>query len=92
MVERKFNKRFGAVAIEKGFIIKEELIEAMIVQIESHLDEAEPKLVGSILNDMHHMTEQQIDEVVNSMSKKPYVCPSCGVMILECSNCGAILR
>ena len=91
MVERKFNKRFGAVAIEKGFIIKEELLEAMMVKIESHLDEAEPKLVGSILNDMHYMTEQQIDEVVNSMPKKPYSCPRCGVMILECSNCGAIL-
>ena len=91
MIEKAFNKRFGTVAIEKGYITKEELLEAMMVQIESDLDKTEPKLIGSILHDLHYMTEQQIDEVLESLSK-PFECPSCGVMIRDCPNCGAILR
>lgn len=91
MIEKAFNKRFGTVAIEKGYITKEELLEAMMVQIESDLDKTEPKLIGSILHDLHYMTAQQIDKVLESLSN-PYECPGCRVMIRDCPNCGAILR
>ena len=80
------------MAVEKGFITKVQFFEAIEVQIESDLKGDQPELIGSILRELGHMTTRQIDEVVESMSKKQYTCPNCGVMILECPNCGAILR
>ena len=91
MVGKTFNKRFGTVAIEKGYITKEELIQAMKLQIESDLDGTEPKLIGAILHDLNYMTSQQIDKVLESLSN-PYECPSCHVMIRICPNCGANMR
>jgi len=80
-------KRFGSVAIEKGFINKQQLFEVMKIQILKG-DQSEP--IGSILYNLRYMTPQQIDEVVESLPKK-YECPNCGIAINECPNCGSIL-
>ena len=62
-------KRFGTIAIEKGFITKDQFVEAMAVQIENDLEGIEHRLIGSILYSMDYMTIPQINEVLESMSK-----------------------
>ena len=93
MLEENIRERFGDIAIRKGFITKDQFIEAMARQIESEPEKSEPLLIGSILKDMGYMTAEQIAEVVEEMNKSEVpVCPNCGIQIIRCPNCGAYLR
>ena len=67
MAERFLYRRFGNIAIQKGFITKEQFIEAMAMQIESEVDGGIPLTLGAILNRMGYMTPQQIDEVLETI-------------------------
>ena len=61
--------RFGTIAVKKGFVTKEQVLEAMKVQMERNLDGLEHRLIGSILYSMGYMTLQQIDEVAEDVKK-----------------------
>ena len=67
MFEAKLDKRFGAVAIEKGFITLENLIEAMKIQILENLQGLDHRLVGQILWEEGYIKTEQINEVLESM-------------------------
>jgi hypothetical protein len=67
MSEGKLDKRFGAVAIDKGFITLENLIEAMKIQIRENLDGSDHRLIGQILWEEGYITTEQINEVIGSM-------------------------
>lgn len=67
MAEGKLDKRFGAVAIEKGFITLENLIEAMKIQIQENLEGSEHRLIGQILWEKGYIKNEQINEVLKSM-------------------------
>ena len=94
MGEEILAKRFGDIAIQKKFITKDILLEAMTVQIENQVEGADHKLIGAILVELGHMNEDQVNEVVETMSKpkEELKCPNCGVLVLNCSNCGTYLR
>ena len=62
-------ERFGTIAVKKGFVTKEQILEAMKVQMERNLDGLEHRLIGSILYSMGYMTLQQIDEVAEDLKK-----------------------
>ncbi len=66
MVEKELDKRFGTIAVKKGFINQEQLIKAFTIQVEENLEKGEHRLIGAILLDLGLMTIQQIDEVINS--------------------------
>ncbi len=57
-------KRFGVVAIEKGYITKEQFVEAMAMQIENDLEGGESIAIGSILQSMGYMTASEVEEVL----------------------------
>jgi hypothetical protein len=67
MSEAKLTKRFGVIAIEKGFITKDQFVEAIAMQIENELEGIKAKNLGTILNAMGYMTDEQIHEVVKMM-------------------------
>jgi hypothetical protein len=67
MSEGMLDKRFGAVAIDKGFISLEQLFEAMKIQISENMEGGEHRLIGQILWEMGHITSEQINEVLKSM-------------------------
>ena len=67
MSEGKLDKRFGAVAIEKGFITPEHLLEAMKIQILESLDLSDHRLIGQILWEKGYIKSEQINEVLASM-------------------------
>lgn len=67
MSESKLDKRFGSVAIDKGFITLEHLIEAMKIQILENLDSSDHRLIGQILWEKGYITTEQINEVLKTM-------------------------
>ena len=63
------DKRFGTIAVEKGFITKEQLIEAINLQIEQDIEGMEHRLIGSLLYSLGFITLDQIDEVMEIIEK-----------------------
>lgn len=60
-------ERFGTIAVKKGVVTKEQVLEAMKIQMERDLDGLEHRLIGSILYSMGYVTLPQIDEVVEAV-------------------------
>jgi hypothetical protein len=61
------DKRFGTIAVEKGFITPDQLIEALTVQVMENLKVKKHKLIGAILREKKFMTIQEIDEVLKEL-------------------------
>jgi len=94
MSEDSLAKRFGDIAIQKQFITKNQLLDAVTVQIENKIEKAEHKLIGAILIELGYMSEDQVNQVLETMSrpKQELKCPHCGILVLTCPNCGSYLR
>jgi len=67
MPEAKLDKRFGAVAVEKGFVTLENLYEAMKIQILENLEGTDHRLIGQILWEQGYIKTEQINEVLKAM-------------------------
>ena len=61
------DKRFGVTAVEKGFITKDQLFEALRMQITEEIEKKEHRLIGRILYDMGLLTLSQIDDVLDTI-------------------------
>jgi hypothetical protein len=59
--------RFGTIAVKRGFVTKEQVLESMKIQMERDLDGLEHRLIGSILYSMGYITLPQIDEVAEAV-------------------------
>ena len=62
---RHYEKRFGTVAVEKGYITVEELIEALSIQVKEESEKGSHRLIGGILFDQDILTGKQVQEVVD---------------------------
>ncbi len=71
METEQFEKRFGVIAIEKGFITPEQLIEAIKIQVMEDIEDGKHRLIGRILLEQELITIPQIDEVLGSLGKSP---------------------
>ena len=67
MPESKLDKRFGSVAVEKGFITVENLYEAMKIQIHEDLSGSVHRPIGQILWELGIIKTEQIKEVLKTM-------------------------
>jgi hypothetical protein len=67
MPEGMLDKRFGSVAIDKGFITLENLIDAMKIQILENLGGSDHRLIGQILWEEGYIKTEQINEVLKAM-------------------------
>ncbi len=68
MSTQKIDNRFGVTAVKNGFISREQLFEALKIQLAEDLKGAKHRLIGEILRVKEYITETQIDKVVESMS------------------------
>jgi hypothetical protein len=64
------DKRFGVIAVEKGFIDKEQLFEALRIQVEEDLSGKPHTLIGLILIRLGYLTREQAEEVLVTMRNK----------------------
>jgi hypothetical protein len=62
-----FEKQFGIVAVEKGYITADNLIEALKTQVEEEIKDKNHRLIGEILMEKDYITANEIDDVLNSM-------------------------
>ncbi len=67
MAIEKNVKRFGVVAVEKGFITLDQLVEAMTIQIIEETEGKKRRLIGQILLSLGYLTSAQINKVMNSL-------------------------
>jgi len=59
-----YERQFGLIAIGKGFITKEDLLDALSIQIQEDLGLEPHRQVGAILLSLGKMDPGQIEEVV----------------------------
>lgn len=67
MPAEKFDVRFGALAVTKGFITPEQLVETLKLQVNENLKQSKHRLVGEILKEKEYITTAQINAVLESM-------------------------
>jgi hypothetical protein len=66
-----YEKRFGMIAIGKGYITAEDLVKGLTIQVGEDVREIPHRFLGEIFFDMGLMTDQQVDEVLGSIFRKP---------------------
>ena len=69
-VKKKYHKRFGSIAVEKGFITKNQLFQALKIQAKENLEEGKHRLIGEILMDEGLLTASQVDEILETMNQQ----------------------
>ena len=67
MPAEKLDIRFGALAVTKGFITPEQLVEALKIQVNENLKQSKHRIVGEILREKEYITTAQINAVLESM-------------------------
>ncbi len=60
-------RRFGVIAMEKGFINADQLWEALVTQKAQVTGDAERRDVGMILKDLGYLSVSQINQVLQTM-------------------------
>lgn len=68
-MEKRIQKRFGTVAVEKGFITADQLVKALAIQTHKNVEKGKHRLLGRILADQGVNTDSQIDEILESMTR-----------------------
>jgi transcriptional regulator CtsR len=64
------HKRFGVIAIEKGYISKKQLLKALVIQAEENIGKGKHRLIGQILFEQGYMTESQIESVLKVINNQ----------------------
>ena len=65
-----YEKRFGIISIEKGFITADDLVKGLTIQVGEDLRHMRHRLLGEIFFDMGLMTDRQVEEVVSHIFRK----------------------
>lgn len=68
MTVDNYKKRFGTIAVEKGFITDRQLVEAIEMQTLEDMKGKEHRLMGTILFEQGYLNAKQVDEVLRSMA------------------------
>lgn len=67
---KQYEKRFGVIALEKGFITAANLIKALSIQADENIKKGRHRLIGEILLGMDSMSAKQIEEVVSTIIRE----------------------
>jgi 6-phosphofructokinase len=70
MTEEVQDKRSGVVVVEKGFITKEQLFEALKIQVEEDLSGKPHTLIGIILIKLGYLTREEAEDILLAVKKK----------------------
>jgi hypothetical protein len=65
-----YEKRFGIIAVEKGFITADDLVKGLTVQVKEDLCRVRHRLLGEIFFETGVMTDRQVEEVVSHIFRK----------------------
>lgn len=62
-----YEKRFGIVAIHKGYLTKDELVNALEIQVQEDIDTGTHRLLGEILLEQGVLSVQQVEAVLKAV-------------------------
>jgi hypothetical protein len=65
-----YEKRFGMIAIEKGFITADDLVKGLTIQVGEDMHHSRHRLLGEIFFTMGVMTDRQVEEVLSHIFRK----------------------
>ena len=83
MAIEELEKHFGTIAVEKGFINFDQLIEALEIQEREDMEGKKHRLIGTIFFDMGMMTLPQIEKVLVCI---PFATPRWGETHRDADN------
>jgi len=66
----KLCRRFGTIAVKKGFVSADQIKEAFIEQLDDDLNGREHRLIGTILFEKDLMTWDQVNIVLKELLKR----------------------
>jgi hypothetical protein len=69
METEHLEKRFGVLAVEKGFITADQVIEALRIQVMEDIEKGKHRLIGRILLEQGLITLSQIEKLLDSLGK-----------------------
>ncbi|MDO9210295.1 MAG: hypothetical protein Q7V48_06035 [Deltaproteobacteria bacterium] len=69
METEHLEKRFGILAVEKGFITADQVIDALRIQVMEDIEKGKHRLIGRILLEQGLITLSQIEELLDSLGK-----------------------
>ena len=69
METEHLERRFGVLAVEKGLITANQVVEALRIQVMEDLGKGKHRLIGRILLEQGLITLSQINDVLRSMGK-----------------------
>jgi len=70
MIKERENALFGEIAVQKGFILKKQLRNALKIQSLDNERNNEHRIIGRILKDEGLITDEQIYQVLGILHKK----------------------
>ena len=68
MGEEYLQFRFGIVAVKKGFVTQDQVVEALNIQVNENVSSEKHRLLGEILVEMGAMDSSEVNQVLESMS------------------------
>ena len=69
VLDSKFEKRFGEIAVSQGYIDIEQLIIAVTNQVKDEFESGKRKLLGEILINTGVLNHDQVDKILDDMKK-----------------------
>lgn len=69
MPTRNLEKRFGTIAVKKGYITEGQLNSALDAQMVDTLQQRRHRVLGTILFEQGYINVEQIDEVLGAMKQ-----------------------
>ncbi len=66
-LSNQYGRRFGKVAVDKGYVTAKQLKHAMAEQIEDDISNKPHRLIGKILLENGRITDKQIDIVLDEL-------------------------
>ena len=67
MSAEHYEKRFGMIAVEKGYISPSQVLEAMEVQVKENMEKNQHRTLGELLVELGYMDKAQVKVVLSSM-------------------------
>lgn len=75
MEKEHHEKRFGVLAVEKGYVTADQVIEGLKIQVMEDVEKGRHRLIGVILLEQGFITTAQLIDVLEAMGKNPKQLP-----------------
>jgi hypothetical protein len=62
-------RRFGVIAVKKGFVTPEQIVRAMEIQPDEDLTTGKHRRIGIILHEQGLIDNLQLDEIIQALEK-----------------------